>query len=172
MQLFIKRTGFTLIEILVVLFIISIVTAVVLLTIGHNQSKRIEQAGKQFTDLLAFAKEQALLEPAVIGIVVKHNQYFFVKMDFNDQSTSKWRRYDDPVLHDYSIPDKVQFKLVQEGALADNNHDNADDIKPQIIISMNGTVSPFKLYIGNKEHSPTIVIQNPLDGDIEQTFVQ
>ena len=53
------KRGFTLLELLVVLVIISIVASMAMLTIGHNQNKEMETFTKELTQTLTLAEEQA-----------------------------------------------------------------------------------------------------------------
>jgi general secretion pathway protein H len=63
-----KSAGFTLIEILIVMVIISIVGAASLLSISRNKNSQMENFARQLTNLITLAQQQAMLQPAVIGM--------------------------------------------------------------------------------------------------------
>jgi len=72
-----NRCGFTLIEILVVILIISIVTSVALLSISRNENRQLETFTKDLVQTLTLAQEQAMLQPAVLGLAIERHTYQF-----------------------------------------------------------------------------------------------
>lgn len=156
--------GFTLIELLVVLFIISIVTATALLSIGHNQGKRLETFANDLAQLISLTQEQALLQPAVLGLLIKENSLqFMIYQPLPNQKTSTWQVFDDNVLKSRAIPNGISVRL-QEKSSDESEDDNNQT--PQIVFSTNGDVSPFILYISQSGSSPRYMIQGEANGNV------
>ena len=65
--------GFTLIEILVVIFIMGIVTSVALLTISRNENRQLEAYAKELQQTFALLEEEAMLKPSVLGLSIEDN---------------------------------------------------------------------------------------------------
>ena len=74
------KAAYTLIEILIVLFIISIVTGVAILHVRYNENKQIETFANRFVGLVRLAEEQAMLQPAVLGLSIRYNRFQFSQL--------------------------------------------------------------------------------------------
>lgn len=161
-----RLAGFTLIELLIVMFIISIVTSVALLTISHNENHQMESFTHEITQLLTLAQEQAILEPTVLGLVLTGHSYQFASLEGNTISkNNSWNLLNDTLLGIHTIPDNLQLEMkIGNAAIAANNDTNT--INPQIVISTNGDMTPFTLYIGKKAKKPRYAITGDANGNI------
>lgn len=160
-----KAKGYTLIEILIVIFIISIVSTVALLTIGHNQNRRLETLAKQLTQLLTLAEEQAMLQPAVLGLSIGESSFQFLSYQPDAEGKRmRWIVMQDKSLQSRAIPDGVALTL----QMADpaSTEDESKRQSPQIIISTNGDITPFTLSIGKKGNAPRYVVKGEADGTV------
>jgi general secretion pathway protein H len=156
-----RAAGFTLIEILVVLFIISIVSTVALLSINRNTNKEIETYAKQIAQMLALAQEQAMVQSNVVGLMVKSQTLTFTSLHMGDaKQKNTWQPLQESVLGTQKVPSDLQLK-VGGGNASDGNSAN-----PQIIISTNGDVTPFTIYIGKKGEKPLYAITGDADGQV------
>lgn len=156
------QQGYTLIEVLVVVFIISIVTSVALLSIGRNDDKQMETFAKELTEIVSLAEEQAMLQPVVLGLALKNNTLHFTHLaQSTADHSNKWVELTDSLLTKKNIPDNVQLSLEMSGV-----HDDKVKNKPQIIISTNGDVTPFTIYIGKKGKKPRYAVVGEADGSI------
>lgn len=162
--------GFTLIELLVVIFIISIVTTVTLMTISRNENRDIETFANELTQMVSLAEEQAMLQPTVLGISLAPHTIQFAalsKDDVNHQPV--WLPLEDHVLDRYSIPQNIQISLQVAGAPVSLNP--ATKSIPQIIISTNGDVTPFVMFVGKKGKKPRYAITADADGNVSSTLL-
>lgn len=159
--------GFTLIEILVVLFIISIVTSVALLSISRNQNKQLETFTNHLTQIVSLAEEQAMLQPIVLGLSLKDQAFQFstLKNDVTADKKNKWTAFQDTILGKQAIPDDIQVG-VEVGNQTASSTDEADKTNPQIIISTNGDITPFTIYIGKRGEKPRYMITGDADGNV------
>ena len=168
--------GFTLIEILVVLFIISIVSTVALLSISHNSNKQIETFANELTQVITLAEEQALLQPAVIGLSFTENSYQFLTYQAPSEKdkTASWIPIQDDVLGKHTIPSDIEVKVVVANAKPSTTDtmDEHEKAQPQIIISTNGDVTPFTIYIGKRDDKPRYVITGEANGTVTNKSLQ
>jgi len=164
-----KHIGFTLIELLVVIFIISIVSGVALLSIGHNQSKKIQSFTNQVAETLLLAQQQAMLQPAVIGIYLTEQALQFYDLHTQPGGKSKWLPRSDRLLETLNVPDGMEIKLSHTLKL--KTQETQKERSPQIIISSNGDVTPFMLYLGANNDKPRYVIQGDVNGSITQQTI-
>lgn len=157
-----KYLGYTLIEILIVIFIISIVTTVALLSINQNKNKTIESFAKQLTQILTLAEEQAILQPIVLGMYLDHDSFRFSSLQSEPKTQkSTWVPLQDTILGKHRIPNGILVSIKVDGQSMDLEKKN-----PQIIISTNGEATPFTIYVGQPGEKPLYAIRGEMDGSI------
>jgi len=154
-----KTCGYTLIEILMVLFIISIVTSVALLSMGQNKNKEIESFTQEIVQMVRLAEEQALLQPAVVGLAVNGHA-----LEFSQFQGKAWLPWQDALFGTYRIPTGIQVR-VKINDQAETNEKNV----PPIIISTSGDMTPFTIYVGKVGEAPRYAISGEADGKITTT---
>src|SRR3990167_7089199 len=132
--------GYTIIEILVVLFIISIATGVALLGISQNENKKIESFTKELTQLITLAEEQAMLQPAIIGLSFDADAFQFARFEAINKKRERWLMLNDRMLGKHPIPSNIQLDI--RASVSDKNKEKDEDadkkeegFTPQIIIS-------------------------------------
>lgn len=159
--------GFTLIEILIVMVIISIVSGIALLTITNNPHKQIENFAHQLTNLITLAKEEAMLRPATLGLAFTQTSFqFFGYKNKTTEDESPWQPLNDRNLGLRSLPSQIQITLkIQNKSAALSN-------KPQIIISESGDITPFVIFIGKKGEGAYYQIKGDANGQIKSEAVR
>lgn len=159
--------GFTLIELLVVILIISIVSGVALLTIGHNDHKRMQSFANELTQALTLAEETAMLQPKVLGLSFSSNAFHFVSLQASaNEKKASWLPLQDRILKDHDIPSDMALDVVVANAQAATDEEESEDANPKIVISTNGDITPFKIYVGKKGEKPSYVIVGDADGNV------
>lgn len=166
-----KIGGFTLIEILIVMIIISIATSVVLLSIHHNDNRRLTTFTNELVETLSLAEEQAMLQPATLGLALdSHTFHFFSyqQVESPERKVIAWQPLQDKLLGNHVIPEDFELKLILATASDEDKEDDEkdDNLTPQVIISTNGDITPFTLYIGKKGQRPRYAIMGDADGNI------
>jgi general secretion pathway protein H len=160
-----RNQGFTLVELLIVLLIISIVTSVALLTISHNKDKQVELFVSEFKQIITLAEEQAMLQPVVLGLAFDENSYQFINYHpAEGDKKSFWSPEQGRLLNRYQIPRGIELTM---GSAEDEGvEESAKKSIPQIVISTNGDLTPFTVYVGLKGKKPRFVIQGDTDGTV------
>lgn len=161
------RNGFTLIEILVVLFIISIITGVAILSIGRNDHRQVEAFANELAQLLTLAEEHAMLQPSILGLSLsEHSLQFASYQTVTDGKKNAWQPLQDQILGKHPIPSGIQLGLeigdkktmIMPGGV--KNH-------PQIIISTSGDITPFTIYIGKRGERPRFAVKGDANGSVK-----
>lgn len=163
--------GFTLIEILVVMFIVSIITGVAMLSIGRNDNKKIETFANELTQLLTLAEEQAILQPSVLGLSLsEHSLQFSSYRQEASQKKQSWTPLQDKILGHHPIPNGIQVGL-EIGEIKTSALQGTVKNHPQIIISTSGDVTPFTIYVGKRGEKPLYAIRGDADGNVTNTLL-
>jgi general secretion pathway protein H len=161
--------GFTLIEILIVIVIISIASSMAVLTISHNQKKQIETLTNSLTRLIVLAEEEAMLRPATLGLAFTPGRFqFFQYQDHRTKNQSRWLALTDKLFGPHDLPKNIQITLKVQNKEASLNG------KPQIIFSMSGDITPFRIFIGKQDAPPDYIITGFANGAVkkEQTHAK
>mgnify|MGYP005866349461 CR=1 FL=1 len=153
--------GFSLIEILIVLLIISIITTVAVLTFNHLGEKRsIQLAGEAFAVKLELAEERAMLEPNVYAVAIDAKGYRFVKLVTQNHQESWQEVTNNPLLKKQKWPFGTHIKLKLAASQVASN-------KPtKILLVMSGENTPFTLILS--ANKPLYLLKLQSDGQIIQ----
>ncbi|MCK6372091.1 MAG: type II secretion system minor pseudopilin GspH [Gammaproteobacteria bacterium] len=176
-----RRTdsGFTLLELLVVMFIIGIIATMATLSIGVSSSdKGIEKELRRLGDLVQLARDDAVLQGREFGITFYAGEYEFSTYD---PAENRWQPLGDgdapfsprPLppesvaelevegrlleLGERSVPARQRERGDGERRAAEGGGDAEDYGEPQILILSSGDVTPFELGLrpaaGGRGHS-------------------
>jgi len=106
-----RSRGFTLIEMMIVVFIIGIITAGVLLSVNlTGRDRDLEKESDRLLTLVNYVREQAEMQTRDYGIIVHDDGYQFVAYDAR---RGLWREvYEDDALHVRMLPGGLDFKLM------------------------------------------------------------
>ena len=140
-----RSLGYTLLEILVVLVIIAITASFAFLSISHYRERTAQAWVNNIIQTITLAEEFALLQPATLRMQFTPHTFYF------SEYHGQWQRLDnDPELGTHPLPKELKITS------------NTTDI----VISMNGTLTPFELFIGKQNHAPLYQISGHSDGSI------
>ena len=143
-----RQQGFTLIEIVVVVVIISLVITMTTISIGNPQEKRLKQSSNRVAVLLQLAQEQAIFNSQDYALSVWESGYAFYAYTLVDEKKNEWEWLavdNDRMFRSRKLPDGLEFFLYLDGVKVSLERD--DKKKPQIFITSDGEFSPFELEI-------------------------
>lgn len=136
-----QQSGFTLIEVIVVIAIIGFVLTIATISIGDPQVKRMKQTSERFTALIQLAKEQAIFNSQEYALSVWDSGYAFYTLNEDGWVLVA----DDRIFRVRTLPDGIEHELYLDGVKVVLS--NEDKKKPQIFITSDGEISPFQLDI-------------------------
>ena len=155
-----RASGWTLIEVLVVVVIIAIVASMALLSLSVlGDDRDLETEGRRFAALFETALDEAALQGREYGIELMDTAYRFVEFD---ALTGVWVELpNDPVLRTRQLPNDMYFELHIEDkrVLLDPEPAELDDpekieqqragerYSPHLFAFSSGDASPFELDI-------------------------
>jgi len=155
-------TGFTLIEVMVVIVIIGLMASVVQFSVGDNKAEQLlETESQRFAAVFNTAADYSLLNNLELGLVVEDNTYQFLGYD-----GKQWKAVsDNKILEAYTLPEDISITLTlddlpldepplinilkqnEESELAFSGSELNKEKKliPQVYILSGGDLTPFNL---------------------------
>jgi general secretion pathway protein H len=149
-----RTYGFTLIELMVVVFIIGLITSAAIITFGGDRrDTELDKEAERINALLEYAREQAELQTRDYGIRINDHVYSFVVFDVLQ---NQWHpSEEDDALREREFPEGIIPSVVLEGRRIvldvekdekkDDKKKKIDEFKPQIMIFANGDLSSFEI---------------------------
>jgi general secretion pathway protein H len=145
------QRGFTLIEILVVLLIVSVMSGIVIANLpGMAQSSDFDAEVKRLNVLLELAREEALMQSSEIGFRPDRDSFgdltgysFFIY----DEINQRWDNFENGPLKARKLGDGIQLQLLIEGDANTFRLDEDDENVPPVMLLSSGETTPFDLVI-------------------------
>lgn len=172
-----KQVGFTLLELLIVIFIISLISAgFVKLMVGFGGATlSLENETKRLHRILSLTAQEAILQGSEIGLQVEVDGYYFVA-----RGQKYWVVFDgDEMLQHHSLPQDWRLQLMQddevvppvtmatgEGAAGKKKEQPA----PSILFYPSGEADPFQLRIYAADNPNPTLIEAKENGEVTMRF--
>ena len=131
-----SNRGYTLLEILVVLTIISIVAGAGMLSIRYNDYRHIESFSQEVVQLMTLAEEEAMLRPVVLTVNLQNHE-----LQITTTEHALWKTQ--------VIPSWMQVKMSSD-----------------VIISTSGDLTPFTMSISRRDEKPHCLIRGEAGGSV------
>lgn len=139
------NSGFTLIEILIVIVIITVTANFAILSFGDFGTKtKITHTAENFVDLISLIKKEAILADQTMAIKINKDSYEILRLNNNNWQPSKNSLYKKTFL-----PNGAFMFLINKKHKTKLNY---------IIINAAGRVSPFTLSIKKGENKTMLTI--------------
>ena len=181
--------GFTLLEILIAMIIISIVIGMAVFMVGDRRSQYLDHEARRLMAMLDMSAQEAILQFAELGVVFDNQSYRFVIFDDKEQV---WKEYTSPgqrsPFRHYELPEGMFLELDFEGirqasgasietlTLIDERElerfaddpDESETLQPQVILFSSGEITEFDLFLGYDDFAERPKIRVWQDGTIER----
>ncbi len=144
---FSKYTGFTLLEVMLVLLIMGLATGAVVLSYnGENGRDLLKKQTQRLQVVFNMASDYAVLNQRQLGLRVEddNNSYYFMYLD----ETQEWQKLEfDDTFAEHQLPDLFSLELFLTGLPweTDNNLFSSDIFDEKLSVSRDG------VEIGNEE---------------------
>jgi len=162
-----KKVGFTLIEVLIVMVIISIVAGVAVITIHFNQRKEYETLTHQLVNAIMLAEQEAMLRPATLGLAftARAFQFYIVEHDAKTDA-DRWVPINVPALRSHALPVHSQITLkIRDEVIPANG-------EPKFIITPGNDLTPFVIFIGKQGEKPYYQVTGKASGEVTSAIFQ
>jgi general secretion pathway protein H len=174
-----RASGFTLLELLVVVTIIGLVAGTVMLSAGIVRSERdIEREVLRLQSLLNLAREEAIMQSREFAVLFGESSYRFYVYDHFQQ---RWvDPPDDALLRSHQLAEPISVDLRVEGRdlvleppqtrQSRQAREGRDDRpQPQVMILSSGEMTPFEAQFFRDFSGGRVTLSAELDGSFEVT---
>ncbi len=157
--------GFTLLEVLVVIFIIGLMFSLAVLSVGDGgREDSIRLEAQRFRALLALAQERAVLEAREFSVSFTDDGYGFLVLEEN-----AWQAIsDDDLFRQRTLPEGIVLDLTANElpvALVPGEDDEEGPL-PHLLVLSSGELTPFELKLYARESPVAYRIEGDVQGRI------
>ncbi|MFL1484963.1 type II secretion system minor pseudopilin GspH [Marinobacter sp. LN3S78] len=143
-----RQSGFTMIEILVVLVLVGLLASLAIVNLGGGREQR-EMTSKirELYVLMQTASEQAILNSEELGLVIDEEGYRFVVFD---ELEREWASESARLFQGRGFPEWMSVTLFTNGdiprlAKGEDDEDEENRLRPDIVFYSSGETTPFEL---------------------------
>jgi general secretion pathway protein H len=175
-----RGSGFTLIEILVVVVIMGIISAIVVLGLGNlGDDRDLRTEARRMTALIEMTLDEATLQGRDFGLELMQNGYRFVEFD---PLTEQWSEViGDDFMRPRSLAEDTEFDLFLEDKRVllkidaaetekgddDDDRDLSDDYLPHVLVLSSGDITPFVLEIFRNSDRASVQLSASPAGELK-----
>lgn len=141
-----KKNGFTLIEIMVVIIIISVVITFVTLSVGDgNLGQKLQQESQRLSYLLTLASQESVMQSKEMGVYFDADSYSFCDLQIETSICTTCKIITNNVFKPRTLPAgiKTEIRLDGEAVLSNKTCQNM----PQLLILSSGEFIPFEIIL-------------------------
>lgn len=156
--------GFSLLELLVVLFVVVIITSLATLNVGSgNQDLRLEAQVRQLQNVALFAIDEAQLSGRDMGLLLfldTRGPQTTVGFDWRERRPEGWRKpvAASDVFHEQALPAEIDLGLLVENVPSTDllPAPVAADAAPQVVFYASGEVVPGELELRRRDNGEVL----------------
>lgn len=154
-----RLTGFTLLELLVVLVIVGITMSFAVLSLGLRSDKDVVlQESRRIAALMQLASDEAVVQGRELAMQFDGRDYHFLVLNKNS-----WQDIEaDEVLRERSLPQGLQAELIVGG----NARSSAGISGQRVYFYSSGEVSPFQLSLQDRQRRYRYYVTGDVQGVI------
>ena len=178
--------GFTLIELMVVMLLLGLISAIALTTVGSgNQVREMQNEARRLQAVLLMASDEAVFSNEEIGVIIEPDHYAF--LSFNEQE-GRWEDSEKHSLKLHTLPEWLNIDFQREGKkrkilggkskkFGDGDSDYVSDLgimdeleqskKPNFMLLSSGEITGFTIgFQLNDDPDSRIEIKSTDQGEI------
>ena len=152
--------GFTLLELLAVLFIIGIIVSFAGLSIGQRSSRSAQDEAERLYGLVRVASEESVLQGRELAVEFTRESYRFLELANDNQ----WILIEeDTLFRERKFPPDVTIELLVEGAVASFGDEKN---LPRIFVLSSGELTDFEISF-NLNDEKAYTLRGTIDGKLD-----
>ena len=148
--------GFTLLEVLVVLVIISVIVGLAVLAIDTGPEE-LRREGSRIASLLELASEEAVMNGRECRVVLRRHGYAFELLH-----EGKWQASEDELFRPRQLPNDISLQLFLENEAVELNDENDLETAKSgaLLLLSSGDITPFELTVSGAATGKIIIRSN------------
>lgn len=162
--------GFTLLELVVVLFIIGIMFTFAVIAVGDGgRDRMIEQEARRIVALMELARDEGILTAEETAAGFSRHGYTFLREFEVGERTYEWLPLEgDRQLRERNLEDLgLELELRLEG-IAVSLDRTLDNPAPHVYLGITGEITPFELHLhADRSRRPYFIIEGQPHGRIQ-----
>jgi general secretion pathway protein H len=165
-----RVSGFTLLEVLVVVVIIGIITSMAVISVNVlGGDHEMQQEAERLQAILIQSREDAMLQSRDLGLRLDETSFEFLEYDGR---TERWRPVvGDPLLRERALPPGLRLRLrLEDRDVKLKPREPAterDAIYPHVILQASGDVVPFDVIFSRDGTDEKRRVSGTVEGRIE-----
>lgn len=158
-----RPSGFTLLELMVVLVIVGVVLTFVTLSVGGDtRAEQLEREARRLAALLELASEEAVLRSEQLALRFGESDYEFLVLD-----GGRWLPLaDDPQFRQRQLPSglRLSLELTDSPPPTLQTASDEEEAPPQVFLLSSGEMTPFRVTLSADETPRRIELRADLLG--------
>lgn len=141
----IPAAGFTLLELLVVLFVIAVMSGLAVMQLGsRDRDRQLETEARRLQHMLELARNEAVLTATEWGLELDAESYRFLRLD---AETRRWEPLETRPWSTHQLPAGIQTHLaIEDRSRGPDALSTADSgPSPDLLILSSGELTPFRI---------------------------
>ena len=175
-----RQSGFTLIEILVVVIIVATISAIALMSIGLvGDDRELSTERKRLAALIEMVQDEAMMQGREFGLELMNSTYRFVEFD---PFTAQWSEVlGDDLLRLRELPEGMEFELYIEDKRVVLQRDpqqfedpdettmslNTETYAPHIFVFSSGESTAYEIFLRRPMNDQQLAMRGNVLGEIE-----
>ncbi len=168
-----KWRGFTLLEMLVVVFIIGIILSMATLSTGPQQYRLLKEEAQRIATLMSLARQESILEAQELAFVLNDNTYQFQVFDgqtwlpLTDDDILRTRTLQDNMVLEVNLfGETITFTRTGSATEDEKNDEKEEDENSiRIFFLSSGEITPFELFLRYDDQDEGLFVKGDMMGN-------
>ncbi|MCF6217810.1 MAG: type II secretion system minor pseudopilin GspH [Gammaproteobacteria bacterium] len=160
-----EQSGFTLLELLVVIVIIGIMASFVVLSIGLGHNDEVKQEARRVQALIELAAQESLLGGREFGVRFNPQGYRFYTLNVGEER-SEWLPVvdDEHLSQPRKLSEQIELELYVEGSIVAIEKPLEKGV--HVFLLSSGEMTPFELLIKQYESGQVYYLTGSITGKL------